>query len=380
MGDEAKNVLDNYWNVRMNGKWIDCKPAQDLRSGGPGLMGGGDGASAWAPPKAKGGVSSEPIPSDGSGPNFWEGWGETWDQMGVYAALCGDGTGGVDGGANMFKVIIQKGKGGGGGGKGSGGGMGGMGGMEGGDMMGAMMAQMMAMMGMSMGGGKGFGKTKSSHSAVVDSSTASSPTIFVGGLPHDITEDSLAQHFSQFGVVTKVELKRNEDGRLRGFGFVTFEEKSAAQAVLDNKANNKIGDKWIDCKNSSHAAPPVDVAAMTAMGKVGPPPTGHVLKIRGMPWSATEAEVDKLFEGFMKTGKIALRRGDDGRPAGEGFIEFASNDEALRAFKEKNFAMMGVRYIELAGATADEVSTFLSGPADGGFGAMQGGGNRYAPY
>eukprot|EP00933_Yihiella_yeosuensis_P020808 TRINITY_DN1661_c0_g1_i1.p1 TRINITY_DN1661_c0_g1~~TRINITY_DN1661_c0_g1_i1.p1 ORF type:complete len:339 (-),score=114.69 TRINITY_DN1661_c0_g1_i1:373-1389(-) len=72
--------------------------------------------------------------------------------------------------------------------------------------------------------------------------------LFVGGLPRTATDDSLKDHFSQYGTVTAVSVTMADDGQCKGFGFVTFESPSSAKAVLDSHATNEFEGKWIDCK------------------------------------------------------------------------------------------------------------------------------------
>mmetsp|Transcript_57642 Transcript_57642/g.146323 ORF Transcript_57642/g.146323 Transcript_57642/m.146323 type:complete len:115 (+) Transcript_57642:67-411(+) len=93
-------------------------------------------------------------------------------------------------------------------------------------------------------GGKKGGKGGESHS------DDSPEKLFVGGLPRTTTQESLAAHFSSFGPVASVELKCDPQGSFRGFGFVTFQDRSAADSVLANAANNMFEGKWIDCKPS----------------------------------------------------------------------------------------------------------------------------------
>jgi len=45
----------------------------------------------------------------------------------------------------------------------------------------------------------------------------------------------LRQHFKWYGTVESVDLKYDLDGGFRGFGFVTFAEKDAAQKAVDTK-------------------------------------------------------------------------------------------------------------------------------------------------
>jgi RNA recognition motif-containing protein len=60
-----------------------------------------------------------------------------------------------------------------------------------------------------------------------------SKKLFVGGLDWNTTDASLGQAFAGFGQVSesKVIMDR-ETGRSRGFGFVTFQDDSAANAAV----------------------------------------------------------------------------------------------------------------------------------------------------
>eukprot|EP00457_Paulinella_chromatophora_P009819 gb/GEZN01009895.1/.p1 GENE.gb/GEZN01009895.1/~~gb/GEZN01009895.1/.p1 ORF type:complete len:322 (-),score=30.12 gb/GEZN01009895.1/:219-1184(-) len=90
--------------------------------------------------------------------------------------------------------------------------------------------------------------------------------IFCGGLG-ELTEDQLRAHFSSFGVVTDcMIMKDKENGRSRGFGFVTFESEDTVAAVCGQE-NNLLG-KVIECKP---AIPKVRAGGPGGPGGYGPP-------------------------------------------------------------------------------------------------------------
>ena len=47
--------------------------------------------------------------------------------------------------------------------------------------------------------------------------------LFVGGLPQEVSEEELNEHFGQFGEIESVNLKTDPNtGRSRGFCFVVY--------------------------------------------------------------------------------------------------------------------------------------------------------------
>ncbi len=65
--------------------------------------------------------------------------------------------------------------------------------------------------------------------------------LFVGGLAWATTDDSLHQAFSQFGEVTEAKvIMDRETGRSRGFGFVTFEDGTAADTAQQSMDGQEL--------------------------------------------------------------------------------------------------------------------------------------------
>jgi len=75
---------------------------------------------------------------------------------------------------------------------------------------------------------------------------------------------------------------------------------------------------------------------------------GATLKMRGLPFRASTEEVVAFFKGFhVLPDSLHLGVDNLGRPSGEGWISFSSQDEAKKAYKERNRQFLGPRYIEL---------------------------------
>merc|ERR1719310_1650998 len=70
-------------------------------------------------------------------------------------------------------------------------------------------------------------------------------TVFVGGLRKTTDEDKVIAHFSKYGPVENVDVKRLPDGTSRGFAFVKFVNKDSVAKVVEARANHTIDNKWV---------------------------------------------------------------------------------------------------------------------------------------
>ena len=66
--------------------------------------------------------------------------------------------------------------------------------------------------------------------------------LYIGNLPFSASEDEVRDLFEQHGALESVALITDrETGRPRGFGFVEFEEESAAQAAQEALDGVELG-------------------------------------------------------------------------------------------------------------------------------------------
>jgi hypothetical protein len=79
-----------------------------------------------------------------------------------------------------------------------------------------------------------------------------SKKIFVGGLPHGITDDEFKAYFSRYGEIEDcVVMHDRASGKPRGFGFITYKDDASIDLVLKHKFQHKIHNKWIECKRAT---------------------------------------------------------------------------------------------------------------------------------
>jgi RNA recognition motif-containing protein len=57
--------------------------------------------------------------------------------------------------------------------------------------------------------------------------------LYVGNIPFTCHEDDLFEVFSQIGEVGEVNLVRDDDGKIRGFGFITMRTKEEGLKAIE---------------------------------------------------------------------------------------------------------------------------------------------------
>nr|NP_001071830.1 Tardbp protein [Ciona intestinalis]BAE06721.1 Ci-Tardbp [Ciona intestinalis] len=70
--------------------------------------------------------------------------------------------------------------------------------------------------------------------------------LIVLGLPWKIAEDDLKEYFAKYGELVMVLVKRDENGKSRGYGFIRFSSYEVQELVLSQR--HIIGERWCDVK------------------------------------------------------------------------------------------------------------------------------------
>jgi hypothetical protein len=95
-------------------------------------------------------------------------------------------------------------------------------------------------------------------------------------------------------------------------------------------------------------AQPSDLLAVKALSAESKA-KGFVVRLRGLPYSATAADVVKFFDALdivRGVDGVLFTFTPDGRPTGEAYAEF-DTDEAHKEAMKRHKEMIGTRYIEL---------------------------------
>jgi len=208
------------------------------------------------------------------------------------------------------------------------------------------------------------------------------------GLPWGCTKDEIVEFFSGI-TLEECHIILNPDGRASGEGIIEVGSEAELEQVLEKDKEN-IGSRYIEIRKSTAsdidwALQRVGAMGVTALGGGGlgiENPNNSVIRMRGLPFSATEAEIEEfLMKVDVKAARVhIIREAGVGRPSGIAYVEVASADDATKALSLDR-ENMGSRYIEMYKSSQMELKGSVGGGAPmmpqllGGMGGGMGGGS-----
>eukprot|EP00929_Paragymnodinium_shiwhaense_P043603 TRINITY_DN22415_c0_g1_i2.p1 TRINITY_DN22415_c0_g1~~TRINITY_DN22415_c0_g1_i2.p1 ORF type:complete len:233 (+),score=76.36 TRINITY_DN22415_c0_g1_i2:73-771(+) len=74
--------------------------------------------------------------------------------------------------------------------------------------------------------------------------------VFVGGVKANPTEEEVRAVFSVFGAISEVKMMAHEDGKLKGFLFVCYENEDSAVECVKNAAGITLSGDAVDVKSA----------------------------------------------------------------------------------------------------------------------------------
>ena len=183
--------------------------------------------------------------------------------------------------------------------------------------------------------------------------------LFVGGLPREIGTDELRDLFKAHGDMTDCVVLTDDAGVNRGFGFVTYADKSMADAAIKALDGHRINGRRIGVRDADDD---------NKKGrKERKEPEGLKLYVGNLPFSATQDHLRTLVAAHATVNEVILATGPGGKAKGFGFVFIAEKDKGEAVVAAINNTELEGRKIKVDIAKA-------KGGKGGGRGANRGGG------
>ncbi|KAL6140727.1 hypothetical protein ACLB2K_059023 [Fragaria x ananassa] len=198
---------------------------------------------------------------------------------------------------------------------------------------------------------------------------AAAGKLFVGGVSWETTEDTFTNYFSKYGeIADSVIMLDKHTGRPRGFGFITFADPVAADAVLEEE--HIIDGRVVEVKRT---VPREDIGFKGGSKR-------KKIFVGGIPTSLSDEELGDYFSTF---GSIVEHQimvdHKTGRSRGFGFVTFENEDALDKVFSEGKIHELGGKQVEIKRAEPKRPGDF-SGSAARSYGGLGGAAAGYGGY
>ncbi|CAK6977780.1 G-rich sequence factor 1 [Scomber scombrus] len=176
--------------------------------------------------------------------------------------------------------------------------------------------------------------------------------IQVKGLPWSCTTQDLLNFFSDCRIrsgETGIHFTVDRLGRPSGRAFIEMEHEEDVSKALE-KHRQYLGPRYVEVFEVTNAD------AESLLKKVIHPPADNgVVRIRGLPFTCTEADIVNFFSGLdIVENGITIVLNNKGRRSGEAYVQFSSQEAADQAL-QKDREVIGNRYIEVFPSNSREV-------------------------
>jgi polyadenylate-binding protein len=141
--------------------------------------------------------------------------------------------------------------------------------------------------------------------------------IFIKNVDPSISPESLFETFSAFGTIVSCKIATDDLGMSKGFAYILFETKEAADAAISKMNGVLMNDRKVY----------VDYHM---------PKWERINKMEKLKANVTEDEFRDLFVQYGSITSLSLPIDVDGRCRGFGFVNYEAHEDAARAVEELN--------------------------------------------
>eukprot|EP00252_Welwitschia_mirabilis_P013501 TRINITY_DN2969_c0_g1_i1.p1 TRINITY_DN2969_c0_g1~~TRINITY_DN2969_c0_g1_i1.p1 ORF type:complete len:264 (-),score=28.74 TRINITY_DN2969_c0_g1_i1:147-938(-) len=199
------------------------------------------------------------------------------------------------------------------------------------------------------------------------------PVVRLRGLPFHCTEEDVYEFFAGLNIVDVLLLHKND--RFSGEAFCVFGSPMHVEYAI-RKDHHNMGRRYIEVfrakKQEYYQAIASEVRDLRSesgggfssswKGRVPEASKDNtewtgVLKLRGLPFSATPQDIVDFFREFdISEDDVCIVSNADGRATGEAFVSFRSPEDSKAAMK-KDRMTIGSRYVELFPSTIEKMNS-----------------------
>uniref|UniRef100_A0A673HIU0 Polyadenylate-binding protein n=1 Tax=Sinocyclocheilus rhinocerous TaxID=307959 RepID=A0A673HIU0_9TELE len=176
--------------------------------------------------------------------------------------------------------------------------------------------------------------------------------VYIKNFGEDMDDDKLKDVFSKYGTAMSIRVMTDENGKSRGFGFVSFERHEDAQRAVDEMNGKELNGKLMyvgraqkKVERQTELKRKFEQMKQDRMTRY----QGVNLYVKNLDDGLDDERLRKEFSPFgtITSAKVMM---DGGRSKGFGFVCFSSPEEATKAVTEMNGRIVATKplYVALA--------------------------------
>merc|ERR1711892_1434941 len=181
--------------------------------------------------------------------------------------------------------------------------------------------------------------------------------VYVKNINEEYDEARLNDMFEKYGKISSVKIMKSEDGKSKGFGFVSFESPEEAMTACDELNGQDLDGKTVfvgraqkKAERQAELKKKFEALKMERLNRY----TGVNLFVKNLDDTIDD---DKLRQEFAPFGTVTSAKVmyEEGRSKGFGFVCFSSPEEATKAVTEMNGRIIVAKplYVALAQGKED---------------------------
>jgi len=162
--------------------------------------------------------------------------------------------------------------------------------------------------------------------------------VYIKNFGDELDDDKLKNLFEKFGGITSHKVMTDENGRSKGFGFVSFEDPESAEKAVEEMNGKEINTKILyvgraqkKAERQAELKRKFEQLKMERMNRY----QGVNLYVKNLDDTIDDERLRKEFAPFgtITSAKVMV---EEGRSKGFGFVCFSSPEEATKAVTEMN--------------------------------------------
>jgi polyadenylate-binding protein len=162
--------------------------------------------------------------------------------------------------------------------------------------------------------------------------------VYVKNICEEYDDVKLTEMFSKYGKISSVKVMKSEEGKSKGFGFVSFESPEEASVACDELNGSEIEGKTVyvgraqkKAERQAELKKKFEAIKMERMNRF----QGVNLYVKNLDDTIDD---ERLRQEFAPFGTITSAKvmNEEGRSRGFGFVCFSSPEEATKAVTEMN--------------------------------------------